>query len=604
MQKANQIVQAIRKLGEERQPLTRVYRSLFSEDLFLTAYDNLRGNSGALTPGTNDETIDGMSVERIRQIIDELRNERFKFNPNRRVKIAKKSGGTRPLGVPNFKDKLVQEALRIILDAYYEPRFKDTSHGFREGRGCHTALTSIHHQFQGTTWFIEGDIRGCFDNIDHTILMQILSRDIQDGRLLNLIRMGLEAGYVEDWVYHKTYSGTPQGGVLSPLLSNIYMHELDSYIEDTLLPQYSRGKKRAGNREYKQLTYHIEQARIQGQNDEAQVLEQQRRLLPSQDTQDPNYRRLAYVRYADDFIVGFIGPKSEADIIKTQIHEFLREKLHLELSETKTLITHGRTEHARFLGYSISIYHADDKLTRHQNVNVKKRSINGGVRLGLPHGLITEKAAWYKRKGKVISEAALLAFSDAHIIDIYQQRFRGIAEYYKYAVDRHELNSLKYVMSVSLTKTLAHKYRISCAKVVQQYRSKLEVNGERYSVLQVIVPTSKGSRTIYWGGIPLKVIKVGSQPIKDVRYREQVQDVRSDLIRRLQANTCEICGKQTECQVHHIRKLSNLKERWAGRKQKPEWVIRMIAIQRKTLIVCVDCHKEIHSTPQSPSKHE
>jgi group II intron reverse transcriptase/maturase len=215
MQKAEQILQAVQKMGEKRTPLTRVYRSLFSEDLFLAAYDKIARNRGALTVGTENDTADGMNLKRIQRIIENLRYERFKFRPARRIQIPKKSGGTRPLGIPNFTDKLVQEVLRMILEAYYEPRFRESSHGFRPGRGCHTALTNLRYKFKGVAWFIEGDIRGCFDNIDHEVLMGILARDIQDGRLLKLLRMGLKAGYLEGWQYNRTYSGTPQGGILT-----------------------------------------------------------------------------------------------------------------------------------------------------------------------------------------------------------------------------------------------------------------------------------------------------------------------------------------------------------------------------------------------------
>lgn len=605
MQKANQILQAIRKLGEKRIPLTRVYRCVYSEDLFLAAYAKISSNQGILTPGSENDTADNMSIDRIRTLIEALRRERFRFRPSRRIRIPKRSGtGTRLLGLPNFTEKLVQEVLRMILEAYYEPRFRDSSHGFRPDRGCHTALTYLCRKFQGTAWFIEGDIKGCYDQIDHDVLLNILARDIQDGRMLNLIRKGLEAGIVEDWKLTPTFSGVPQGGIVSPILANIYLHELDTYVEEVLIPQYTCGTRRAVNPDYKRYEYRIAQARKLGDQETVHRLEKERRQYPSQDTHDPDYRRLSYVRYADDFLLGLIGSKAEAEAIKADIAAFLRERLHLELSNQKTFITHARTEYARFLGYAVSIYHADDKLSGRVQSKTKVRSINGGVRLGVPHGLVDQYAKRYQRNGKVISEYAMVIFSDAHIIDAYQRRFRGIAEYYKYAVDRCHLGKLKHVMEVALVKTLAHKFRTSVKKVYSQYRGSREVDGRVYKTLQVNVPTRNGTHVIYWGAIPLRTVKPGTKPINDIPHMEKYTDVRSDLIDRLKASVCEICGAEEKCFVHHIRKLSDLKQRWAGRPDKPEWVKRMIAIRRKTLIVCRRCHVAIHAGESIPSRRE
>jgi group II intron reverse transcriptase/maturase len=603
MQNAEQLLQAMRKMGEKRIPLTRVYRSLFSEDLFLTAYDKIARNHGALTPGTESETIDGMSLNRIQRIIEQLRNEQFRFRPARRIHIPKKSGGTRPLGIPNFSEKLVQETVRQLLEAYYEPRFRDTSHGFRPERGCHTALTSLQRNFKGVTWFIEGDIRGCFDNIDQGLLMEILARDIQDGRLLNLIRMMLEAGYLEDWQYHHSYSGTPQGGILSPLLSNIYLNELDVFIEDELIPQFTRGKKRGINPQYQKLGYLISRARKVGDNDRVNQLDILRRQLPSQDVQDPNYRRLHYIRYADDFILGFAGPKSEAEDIKTAIGTFLKDKLHLEMSATKTLITHARTQQARFLGYAVSVYHANDKLFPRTGTLTKTRNANACIRLGIPFGKVEELTKTYQRNGKPVHENGLINFSDAQIIDIYQRRFLGLAQFYKYAVDRGRLSRLKYVMEVALTKTLACKFKTKVTHIYQKYGRKRNFNGFTYKTLEVDVPTINGVRSIFWGAISLKVVKAGYQPIIDYKGPYAFLSVsHTDLIKRLQANECEICGSHEPCEVHHIRKLVDLKNRWRGRKEKPDWVKRMIAMRRKTLIVCVKCHDAIHNGNPLPIK--
>jgi group II intron reverse transcriptase/maturase len=603
MQTAEHILQAMHRLGEKRIPLTRVYRCLYSEDLFLGAYSKIARNAGALTPGTNNDTVDAMSLKRIRDLIQQLQEERFRFRPVRRTQIPKKRGGTRPLGLPSFSDKLVQEVLRQILEAYYEPRFKKSSHGFRPGRGCHTALTDLYHKFVGTTWFIEGDIRGCFDAIDHTMLMAILARDIQDGRLLNLIRMCLEAGYLENWRYHRTYSGTPQGGILSPLLANIYLHELDTFTEEVLVPQFTRGKKRTSNLTYQRLCYKLRQMRKQGDDQQIRDLEQQIREIPSQNTQDPNFRRLRYIRYADDFLLGFIGPQSEAEEIKTALRAFLKDKLHLELSESKTLITHARTEQAQFLGYAVSIYQSDSKLSIRTGTPIRTRSINGNVRLGVPFGRTDDLARRYQQQGKPIHEAGVLAHSDAHIINEYQLRFRGIAEYYKYAVDRCALSKLKNAMQAALVKTLASKYKISVANVYRKYRGKRIVNGETYRTLQVELTTAKGKRCLYWGAIPLKVDTPDSQPIEDgILSYLAISTTRTDLIQRLQAQTCELCGSQEDCEVHHIRKLADLKTRWHGRKEKPNWVTAMIALRRKTLIVCHRCHVNIHAGRPIPNQ--
>jgi group II intron reverse transcriptase/maturase len=605
MQNAGPILQAIRKLGEKRLPLTRVYRCLFSEDLFLVAYAKIYKNQGILTPGTEDDTADDMSIERIRTIIDALRNETFRFRPARRVNVPKKNGkGTRPLGLPNFTEKLVQEVLRMILEVYYEPRFRECSHGFRPNRGCHSALKYLVQKFRGTTWFIEGDIKGCYDNISHDILMSMLARDIQDGRLLNLIRRGLKAGIADEWEYKPTFSGTPQGGIVSPILANIYMNELDTYVEDILIPKYTQGKRRAVNPDYQRYEYPIAAARKRGNHEQANQLDQERRHYPSRDTYDPNYRRLVYLRYADDFILGLAGPKEEADAIKAELTAFLRNKLNLELSAQKTLVTHARTEYAKFLNYAVSIYQADDKLSSRAHTKTKTRSVNGHIRLGIPYGLPDENIKRYQRNNKVVSEPGLTAFSDANIIEIFQARFRGIAEYYKYAADRWRLGKLKYVMEVSLVKTLAQKYRTSARKIYAKYRNAQTINKHQYKTLQVTIPTQKGERIIWWGAIPLKTSKPGAEPISDDPYRWQYYNTRSDLIRRLQANTCELCGSQQQIRVHHVRKLADLKKRWQGRREKPQWVKRMIALQRKTLIVCHKCHVAIHAGRPIPSKRE
>ena len=317
MRPTETVLAVIRDRGRRRLPLEDVYRQLFNPELYRTAYGKLASNKGALTRGTTTETVDGMSEEKILDIIEKVRHERYRWSPARRVYIEKKnSTKKRPLGMPTWSDKLLQEVIRMLLDAYYEPQFSDHSHGFRPNRGCGTALEEIYHGWRGTTWFIEGDISGYFDNIDHRVMLATMRETIHDNRFLRLIENCLKAGYLEDWKFNATLSGTPQGGVVSPILANIYLDRLDQFVAQTLMPAYNRGKERARNKEYHRQTAAISTARRRGESTERiRKMAREARRLPTRDATDPNYRRLKYVRYADDFLIGFTGPKAEAEEI-------------------------------------------------------------------------------------------------------------------------------------------------------------------------------------------------------------------------------------------------------------------------------------------------
>src|SRR5216683_4288376 len=333
MQEAAVVLGVLRERGRKGLPCTQLYRQMFNKELYLLAYGNIYSNQGAMTPGASAETADGMSEDKIDQITGLMRRERYRFSPARRVYIPKKNGKLRPLGLPSWPDKLVGEVVRLLLEAYYDPGFSDRSHGFRKGRGCHTALREIHNTWTGTSWFIEGDISDCFGSFDHEILLRILAEKIHDQRFLRLIRNMLKAGYLEDWDYHDTLSGVPQGGVVSPILSNIYLHKLDEFVERELIPQYTRGASRKTNPEYKRIHRQLTNARQRGDRAAARDLRKQLRTLPTADPMDPGYRRLRYIRYADDHILGFTGPKAEAEQIKARLAAFLRETLGLELNQ-------------------------------------------------------------------------------------------------------------------------------------------------------------------------------------------------------------------------------------------------------------------------------
>jgi len=327
MRNAATVLGIIRERGKQGLPLEDVYRQLYNPDLYLEGYDKIRRNDGAMTKGTTQETVDGMSLEKINRIIDDLRQERYRWTPVRRVYIPKSNGKKRPLGIPSWSDKLLQEVMRAILAAYYEPQFSHCSHGFRPKRGCHTALREI-QKWDGTTWCIEGDIKGCFDNIDHAILLSILREKIHDNRFIRLIENLLKAGYLEEWKYHQTLSGTPQGGIISPLLSNIFLDRMDKYVETVLLPDNNKGERRKKNKEYMATQMRMLRRKATGKVTEYRELRKQLQSMPSYDMADPDFRRLRYVRYADDFLLGFIGPKEEAQHIKEQFRtEVLQSKL-------------------------------------------------------------------------------------------------------------------------------------------------------------------------------------------------------------------------------------------------------------------------------------
>ena len=402
MRTAETVLSIIHERGKRGLPLEDVYRQLFNPDLYIKAYARIGRNNGALTEGITAETVDGMNLRKIESIIEDLRFERFCWTPVRRVYIPKQNGTKRPLGVPTWRDKLLQEVIRSILEAYYEPNFSDDSHGFRPNRGCHTALTFVRQYWKGTKWFIEGDIKGCFDNIDHSILLNILRERFHDNRFIRLLEGLLKAGYCEDWKFRPTLSGTPQGGIVSPILANIYLDKLDKFIEK-LLPEYNLGNLRQPNKIYRSLVNKVYRCRKQGKTKEAEVISKELNAmrLASQEVDDPNYRRLRYIRYADDFLLGFTGTKREAAEIIRRIGGWTAENLKLELSAEKTLITHATKEAAKFLGYEISAQHSTER-----------RTVNGRIRLKIPKSFIKERCSKYKRRGKVMHRPELTVHSD------------------------------------------------------------------------------------------------------------------------------------------------------------------------------------------------
>jgi group II intron reverse transcriptase/maturase len=560
-----------------------VYRQLYNPLLYLQAYSRIYKNDGALTQGVTEETADGMSRAKIETIIAQLHAERFRWTPVRRVEIPKKNGKMRPLGIPTWTDKLVQEVIRSMLEAFYEPRFSVHSHGFRPGRGCHTALAEIYRTWKGVHWFIEGDIRGCFDNIDHDVLLAIIREDIRDNRCLRLLENLLKAGYCEQWNYSPTLSGTPQGGIVSPILSNIYLDRLDKFVEQTLIPEYTRGEERQEHPEYVKLVKLAWYYRSVGKHEKAEELSKQYHQMPSRDFHDPNYRRLLYVRYADDFLLGLAGPVAEAREIKERLKTFLLEELHLEMSEEKTLITHATTQAAKFLGYEITVAQEDSKRTKGQ------RTVNGVIQLRVPQRFVEERCARYMSNGKPIHRPERMSDEDFSIVAEYQAEYRGYVQYYSLAVNIAKLNKLRWVMWSSLLRTLANKHKASTRKIGERYIKAVKLpHGIRKCIEVRVEREGQKPLVARFGGIPLK--RNLKTPMSDQQLLPW-KPKRSELLQRLMADQCEVCGEVGNIEVHHIRALKDLNVK--GRKVKPLWMQIMSARRRKTLMVCRKCHEDI-----------
>src|SRR5271157_2529471 len=491
-----------------------------------------------------------------------------------------------PAGPADLVGQLVAEVVRLLLEAYYEPQFSDRSHGFRPGRGCHTALSEVVDVWKGTHWFIEGDISDCFGSLDHEVMLATLAEKIHDGRFLQLVSRMLKAGYLEDWTWHATLSGSPQGGIASPVLSNIYLDRLDQWIELRLLPEYNLGRRRRPNPDYKTVEYAIARAKRHGDRAELRRLTLRRRQLPSQDPADPDYRRLRYVRYADDWLLGFAGPRHEAEEIKSKIAAFLREELRLELSPSKTLITHAASQAARFLGYEIKAQHSDTKITRN------RRAVNGAIGLFVPRDRIRQWCALYMDKGKPAQRGALLHDDDFTIIAKYQSEYAGRVQYYLLAQDVFRLGRLHWVMETSLLKTLAGKHRSTVGKMAGKYKTVIDTPAGPRKCLQLVIERDRGRKPLVarFGGIPLRRVRTAA--LTDQRP-VMASAKRNELIHRLLAGRCELCEGTEGLEVHHVRKLADLNK--PGRRAKPPWMELMAKRRRKTLVICRRCHEDIHA---------
>lgn len=570
---------------------TRLYRYLLRPDIYYVAYQHLYSNKGAGTKGVTDDTADGFSEIYIENIIDALKNEMYQPKPVRRTYIKKSNGKMRPLGLPVFTDKLIQEAIRMILEAIYEPIFSDYSHGFRPARSCHTALAQIKKEFTGARWFIEGDIKGCFDNINHAVLVEIINQKIKDARFLKLIRSFLKAGYMEDWKYHETYSGCPQGGIISPILANIYLNELDRHVMK-IKKEFDVATKARYTPEYTKLVGLRQRLhnKIKNSNgierekliEEYKTATAQMLKLPAKQCDD---KKIKYVRYADDFLIAVNGNRQDCEKIKQELTEFISTTLKMELSQEKTLITHSNTP-ARFLGYDV-------RVRRDQQIKpkgkFKTRSMNNKVELSIPfkdkiekflfsNGIVKQRSD--NGKLEPIHRPQLLNRTDLEIVTIYNAELRGICNYYGLASNFNKLIYFNYLMEYSCLKTLAGKHRSKVSKIRAMYK-------DGTGKWAIPYETKTGIKKMYFANYAdckgKKFTDIVPQTAKN--YSHDVTTLES----RLKAKICEVCGctDSDRYEIHHVNKVKNLKG-------KSEWEKIMIAKRRKTIVVCHKCHMAIH----------
>ena len=571
----------------------RLYRNLYNPEFYLLAYQNIAKSQGSMTEGTDGMTLDNMTVGRIERIIASLKDHSYQPHPARREYIPKKNNPskTRPLGIPSTDDKLVQEVVRMLLEAIYEPTFSPYSHGFRPKRSCHTALSEIKTTFNGVQWVIEGDIKACFDCFDHHVLIDILRRRIKDEHFIALMWKMLKAGYMEQWTYHRTYSGTPQGSGVSPILANIYLNELDNFLT-AYQQQFRVGtSRRNASKEYSRLSWHYNTRKAylrQEQTKEAVKAFKavQKQLLSTlyYTPADPNYKNLQFNRYADDFVVGIIGSRKDAEQVKADIRDFLANTLKLTLSEEKTKITHS-SELISYLGYQFTVQRNKD--VKRDSSGVLRRMWYGKVALYVPHDKWVQKLKEYqafkivagndgKERWKPLHRGKLMHKDALAITSQFNAEIRGLYNYYSIAENVSVLNKFYFIMKGSFLKTLAAKGNTSCNKIRKKY--------EQDGIISIPYVTKSGPKRceFYHDGFTKK--KELPSLTADTLPQYMKYDKPNSLVKRLKAGICELCGVNTkEIHMHHVRRLKDL----TG---KNELELKMMQMRRKSIALCPECY--------------
>lgn len=598
MEKSEQTLQRLERLrhlnADRNWVNTDLYRLMYKEDLYILAYERIKSAPGNLTPGSDGQTIDGLSLRMIHTIIQEMRTEQFQFKPVRTVYIPKPNGKKRKLGIPSARDKLVQEVLRLILESIYDSPygayFYETSHGFRSNHSCHTALQEIRGKWPAINWFVEGDIHACFDCIAHGVLVELLRKKIQDDRFLNLIWKLLRAGYLDlQEARHDSLAGTPQGGLVSPILANVYLHELDVKVDEMRARLEQGGKRKHRNPVYRKLAAQKERLIQKGAAHTKVFRELVRRIrqTPAVEVNDSNFIRVKYVRYADDWLIGICGPRSLAEHVKEELTYFLEQSLKLTLSEDKTTITHARKEQAHFLGTCLAIGRGGVQrviTTRNGSARpITRRSTGSEIVMCTPIDALIKKLqnkGFCTAQGEPTTKIGWIHLDADQMVVLFNGINRGIQNYYRFTDNFGKLARIQYILKFSLAKTLAAKYKRSVRQVFQHFGT----------IPTVLVKTQDGRRD-------RRVAFYHNSDWKKQRNGFAVESAPADLLRwsmKLHSRSklgkpCCICNSTEQVEMHHVRHIRKIDGK------KPDGVNAILRLMnRKQIPVCNRCHQKIH----------
>lgn len=577
-----------------------LYRLLYKRDLYIIAYETLKSGEGNMTAGSDGETIDGFSANRINSLINSIKDESFSFNPARRVDIPKANGKTRPLGIASPTEKVVQQVILFILEAIYEPTFSERSHGFRAGRGCHTALQEFRNNWSGVNWVVEGDIKGFFDNISHNILIDILKERIDDERFINLIRKALNAGYLQFGQFINSIVGTPQGSVVSPILANVYLDTFDKWVEKEVIEKLNKGKIKKVHPERRKLqrrNLRIKEkiSEIDNEQEIKNLQEEMKENLKKLKSipnilDDDSYVRVKYIRYADDWIIGVNGSRKIATEVRQRCADYLSKNLELELSFEKTHIRHAKTEYANFLGTFIKVGNDGEgkkaTLTSKKGHRFKKTVTGWLPNMVAPTSSIVKRLAGRgicHPDGKPKSKAGWSNLDDIQIVELYSSIWRGYLNYYSFVDNRTNLRRIQYILQYGCAKTLADKHRSSVRKIFKKhgFHLKMEIKNDKSEVVRVT--TFPHQKTLVRQPnnflVTDKNVNGGGKAAFFHRMRTRS---------KLDAPCC-ICDAKENIEMHHVRSIRKIGDEVKG------FTKIMRAINRKQIPVCKECHVKIHN---------